>query len=94
MIDLRLDVAFRLLDLETMTVDQPPNQLSLFAFTYMGAAHLTNEWQFQRWAPELQAIAQFHTGFGWAVESLQNFNGPLMLRQGPSSPSARRCSSG
>jgi predicted acylesterase/phospholipase RssA len=82
-IDLRLDFAFRLLDLETMTVDQPPNQLSLFAFTYMGAAHLTNEWQFQRWAPALQAIAQFHTGFGWAIESLQNFNGPLMLRHGP-----------
>ena len=81
--DLRLDVAFRLLDIQTMTVDQPPNQLSLLAFTYMGAAHLTNEWQFQRWAPELQAIAQFHTGFGWAVESLQNFNGPLMLRHGP-----------
>jgi len=82
-LDLRIDVAFRLLDLHTMTVDQPPDQLSLLAFTYMGAAHLTNEWQFQRWAPELQAIAQFHTGFGWAVESLQNFNGPLMLRHGP-----------
>jgi hypothetical protein len=82
-VDLRLDVVFRLLDLGTMTVDQPPDQLSLLAFTYMGAAHLTNEWQLQRWAPELQAIAQFHTGFGWAVESLQNFNGPLMLRQGP-----------
>lgn len=80
---LRLDAVFRFLDLGTMTVDQPGGQLSLFSFTYMGAAHLTNEWQLQRWAPELQAIAQFHTGFGWAVESLQNFNGPLMLRQGP-----------
>jgi len=82
-LDLRLDVAFRLLDLQTMTVGEPPDQLSLLAFTYMGAAHVTNEWQFQRWAPQLQAIAQFHTGFGWAVESLQNFNGPLMLRHGP-----------
>ncbi len=82
-VHLRLDAAFRLLDLETMTVDQPPNQLSLLAFTYMGAVHVTNEWQLQRWAPNFQAIVQFHTGFGWAVESLQNFNGPLMLRQGP-----------
>ena len=82
-VHLRLDVAFRLLDLETMTVDQPPNRLSLLAFTYMGAVHVTNEWQLQRWAPDFQAIVQFHTGFGWAVESLQNFNGPLMLRQGP-----------
>ncbi len=82
-LNLRLDAVFRFLDLGTMTVDQPGGRLSLFSFTYMGAAHLTNEWQLQRWAPEFQAIAQFHTGFGWAVESLQNFNGPLMLRQGP-----------
>ncbi len=82
-LDLRVDAVFRLLDLRTMTVDQPPNQLSLLAFSYVGAVHITNEWQLQRWAPEFQAIAQFHTGIGWAVESLQNFNGPLMLRQGP-----------
>ena len=80
---LRLDAVFRLLDLGTMTVDEPANQLHLLSFTYMGAVHVTNEWQLQRWAPDFQATVQFHTGIGWAVESLQNFNGPLMLRQGP-----------
>ena len=82
-LDLRLDGVFRVLDLGTMTVDQPPNQTSVLSFAYVGAVHLTTEWQFQRWAPDLQAIAQFHTGFGWAFESLRNFDGPLLRRQGP-----------
>ena len=82
-LDLRLDAVLRLLDLHMTVIDEPPERQHLLAFTYMAAAHLTNEWQLQRWFPQLQTALQLHTGFGWAVESLQTFNGPLLWRHGP-----------
>ena len=82
-LDLRLDAVVRVLDLHTTTVEEPPERQRLLAFTYMAAAHLTNELQLQRWFPRLQTLVQLHTGFGWAAESLQTFNGPLMWRHGP-----------
>jgi len=82
-LDLRLDAVLRLLDLHMTVIDQPPERQHLLAFTYMAAAHVTNEWQLQRWFPQLQTALQLHTGVGWAVESLQTFNGPLLWRHGP-----------
>jgi hypothetical protein len=83
LIDLRVDAVFRVIDFHSTTVESPPDRLNLLAFTYMGAAHLTNEWQLQRWFPQLQTALQIHTGFGWAAESLQTSNGPLLWRHGP-----------
>ena len=82
-LDLRLDAVFRVLDFHTATVGAPPDSQSLLAFTYMAAAHVTNELQLQRWFPQLQTVLQLHTGFGWAAESLQTSNGPLLWRHGP-----------
>jgi hypothetical protein len=52
----------------------------------MAAAHLSGELQLQNMSASLatlQSTVQFHLGLGWAVESLQTWNGPLLWRQGP-----------
>jgi hypothetical protein len=81
--ELRLDGALRVVGIHLSTFDTQPEPSRLAAFTYMAAAHLTNEFQLQKCSLQLQSAVQFHLGAGWAVESLQTWNGPLLWRHGP-----------
>ncbi|HVU53082.1 MAG TPA: patatin-like phospholipase family protein [Polyangia bacterium] len=85
-IDVRPDLALRVIGIHLAAYDAQPGTGRTAAFTYMAAAHLTGELQLQNICPglaTLQSTVQFHLGLGWAGESLQTWNGPLLWRQGP-----------
>jgi predicted acylesterase/phospholipase RssA len=85
-IDGRLDGALRVIGIHMAPDDAQPGTGRTAAFTYMAAAHLSGELQLQNMSASLatlQSTVQFHLGLGWAVESLQTWNGPLLWRQGP-----------
>jgi predicted acylesterase/phospholipase RssA len=82
-LDLGLDVALRVVDIHRAPEGTQAEGSRPLAFTYQAAGHLVNELQLQGSNPNLQSAAQVHFGFGWAVESLQTWNGPLLWRHGP-----------
>jgi patatin-like phospholipase len=82
----RVDGALRVLGIHLASQGAQPDSGRTAAFTYMAAAHLTEELQLHRFSSELQALqstVQFHLGLGWAVETMQTWNGPLLWRHGP-----------
>ena len=79
--ELRVDGALRVLGIHLAPYDTQPGSGRVAAFTYLGAVHLANELQLPV-SNAAQTAVQAHVGVGWAFESLQTWNGPLLWRQG------------
>lgn len=83
LLDLGLEGAVRVTDIHRAPEGTQAAGSRPVAFTYVAALRLMNELQLQHHAPNFQSAAQIHFGVGWAIASLQTWNGPLLWRHGP-----------
>jgi hypothetical protein len=82
--DLRIDTALRARGIHVAEQDDPSAPGQGLEVTYMAAAHLTDELQLGRGAPNFQSLLQFHLGVGWAIDSERRWDfHSLRWRHGP-----------